>query len=175
MLDKDIYTPKNSPGSNTELPHSYWQFLHLNPETLSRSLRQTTEKHHVFWFRQLFDQQMAFWHHRDSGRRSRTKLHQILLFRDLEHTWTDVFWHVFGSMGFLQLEDRNSRTEHQLQSRSLEIFRRFKGIRIGNSLNRDYTFSFSMKLSPQQLAYDQDANRSRGFNTNVGGLLEFHC
>jgi len=50
-----------------------------------------------------------------------------------------------------------------------------KGIRIGNSLNRDYTFSFSMKLSPQQLVYDQDANRSRGFNTNVGGLLEFHC
>ena len=50
-----------------------------------------------------------------------------------------------------------------------------KGIRIGKSLNRDYTFSFSMKLSPQQLVYDQDANRSRGFNTNVGGLLEFHC
>ena len=119
---------------------------------------------------------MAFWHHRDSGWRSRTKLHQKHLFRDSEHTYNRCFWHVFGSMGFLQLEDRNSRTEHyQIQSRSLEIFRRFKGIRIGNSLNRDYTFSFSMKLSPQQLVYDQDANRSRRFNTNVGGLLEFHC
>ena len=32
-----------------------------------------------------------------------------------------------------------------------------------------------MKLSPQLLVYDQDANRSRRFNTNVGGLLEFHC
>jgi len=31
-----------------------------------------------------------------------------------------------------------------------------------------------MKLSPQLLVYDQDANRSRRFNTNVGGLLEFH-
>ena len=87
---------------------------------------------------------------------------------------THTFWHVFGSMGFLQLEDRNSRTEHyQIQSRSLEIFRRFKGIRIGNSLNRDYTFSFSMKLSPQQLVYDQDANRSRRFILTLGASLNF--
>ena len=112
---------------------------------------------------------MAFWNHRDSGWRSRTKLHQKHLFRDSEHTYNRCFWHVFGSMGFLQLEDRNSRTEHyQIQSRSLEIFRRFKGIRIGNSLNRDYTFSFSMKLSPQQLVYDQDANRSRRFILTLG-------
>ena len=83
------------------------------------------------------------------------------------HT-TDGFWHVFGSMGFLQLEDENSRTEYQLQSRSPEVFRRLKGIRIGNSLNCDYTFSFSMKLSPQQLVYDQDANRSRRFILTLG-------
>ena len=172
-----MYTHKKSPGSNTELPHNYLQFLRLDPETLSRSLHQTTEKNTMcFKFRQSHDQQMAFWNYRDSGWRSRTKLHQKHLFRDSEHTYNRCFWHVFGSMGFLQLEDRNSRTEHyQSQSRSLEIFRRFKGIRIGNSLNRDYTFSFSMKLSPQQLVYDQDANRSRRFNTNVGGLLEFHC
>ena len=117
---------------------------------------------------------MAFWHHRDSGWTSRTKLHQKHLFRDSEHTYNRFFWHVFGSMGFLQLEDRNSRTEHyQFQSRSLEIFRRFKGIRIGNSLNRDYTFSFTMKLSPQQLVYDQDANRSRRFILTLGASLNF--
>jgi len=127
-----------------------------------------------FKFRQSHDQQMAFWNHRDSGWRSRTKLHQKHLFRDSEHTYNRCFWHVFGSMGFLQLEDRNSRTEHyQSQSRSLEIFRRFKGIRIGNSLNRDYTFSFSMKLSPQQLVYDQDANRSRRFILTLGASLNF--
>ena len=39
-----MYTHKNSPGSNTELPHNYLQFLRLDPETLSRSLHQTTEK-----------------------------------------------------------------------------------------------------------------------------------
>jgi len=88
------------------------------------------------------------------------------------HT-TDGFWHVFGSMGFLQLEDENSRTEYQLQSRSPEVFRRLKGIRIGNSLNCDYTFSFSMKLSPQQLVYDQDANRSRRFILTLGASLNF--
>jgi hypothetical protein len=177
MLDKGYVYPQKFPGVIYRAATlTFGSFFRLVPETLSRSLRQTTEKHHVFWFRQLFDQQMAFWHHRDSGRRSRTKLHQKHLFRDSEHTYNRCFWHVFRSMGFLQLEDRNSRTEHyQIQSRSLEIFRRFKGIRIGNSLNRDYTFSFSMKLSPQQLVYDQDANRSRRFNTNVGGLLEFHC
>ena len=38
-----MYTHKNSPGSNTELPHNYLQFLRLDPETLSRSLHQTTE------------------------------------------------------------------------------------------------------------------------------------
>ena len=172
-----MYTHKNSPGSNTELPHNYWQFLRLDPETLSRSLHQPTEKTpHVLNSANRMTNRWHFWNHRDSGWRSRTKLHQKHLFRDSEHTYNRCFWHVFGSMGFLQLEDRNSRTEHyQSQSRSLEIFRRFKGIRIGNSLNRDYTFSFSMKLSPQLLVYDQDANRSRRFNTNVGGLLEFHC
>ena len=48
-----------------------------------------------------------------------------------------------------------------------------KGIRIGNSLNRDYTFSFSMKLSPQQLVYDQDANCSRRFILTLGASLNF--
>ena len=159
------------------LKRPYWQFLRLDPETLSRSLHQTTEKTpRVLNSANHRTNRWLFWNHRDSGWRSRTKLHQKHLFRDSEHTYNRCFWHVFGSMGFLQLEDRNSRTEHhQFQSQSLEIFRRFKGIRIGNSLNRDYTFSFSMKLSPQLLVYDQDANRSRRFNTNVGGLLEFHC
>ena len=173
-----MYTHKKFPGViYRDATLTFGSFFRLVPETLSRSLRQTTEKHHVFWFRQLFDQQMAFWHHRDSGRRSRTKLHQILLFRDLEHTWTDVFWHIFGSMGFLQLEDGNSRTENKTSVSVFRSLQAFEGIRIriGKSLNCDYTFSFSMKLSPQQLVYDQDANRSRRFNTNVGGLLEFHC
>ena len=42
-----MYTHKNSPGSNTELPHNYLQFLRLDPETLSRSLHQTTEKNTI--------------------------------------------------------------------------------------------------------------------------------
>ena len=120
---------------------------------------------------------MTRWHflqNRNSARESRTKRLRKHLFVTWSTHTTDDFWHVFGSMGFLQLEDRNSRTEHyQIQSRSLEIFRRFKGIRIGNSLNRDYTFSFSMKLSPQQLVYDQDANRSRRFILTLGASLNF--
>ena len=44
MLDKRYVYPQEFPGSNTELPHNYLQFLRLDPETLSRSLHQTTEK-----------------------------------------------------------------------------------------------------------------------------------
>ena len=91
------------------------------------------------------------------------------------HT-TDVFDMFSGAWGSFNLKIEI----HELNTTkvSLGLLKSsgvFKGIRIGNSLNRDYTFSFSMKLSPQQLVYDQDANRSRRFNTNVGGLLEFHC
>ena len=31
------------------------------------------------------------------------------------------------------------------------------------------------EITCSTVSYDQDANRSRRFNTNVGGLLEFHC
>ena len=64
------------------------------------------------------DQQMALWHHRDSGRRSRTKLHQEHLFMTWSIHTTDGFWHVFGSMGFLQLEDEKFTNWKKLQSRS---------------------------------------------------------
>ena len=91
------------------------------------------------------------------------------------HT-TDVFDMFSGAWGSFNLK----MEIHELNTTkfSLGLLKSsgvLKGIRIGNSLNRDYTFSFSMKLSPQLLVYDQDANRSRRFNTNVGGLLEFHC
>ena len=99
MLDKGYVYPQKFPGFCTDLPHSNWQFFRLVPETLSRSFRQTTEKHHVFWFRQLHDQQMAFWHHRDSGRRSRTKLHQKHLFRDSEHKYNRWFLTCFREHG----------------------------------------------------------------------------
>ena len=62
---------------------------------------------------------------------------------------TDVFLLVFGSMGFLQLEEEKF-TNCKFSHGFLGFFKCRQGIRIGNLLvPSEYTISFSMKLSPQ--------------------------
>ena len=95
-----IFTP-------TRIPRVYIQICHTTIDSTFASFRKlyldslakTTEKHHVFGFRQSHDQQMAFWHNRDSGWRSRTKLHQKHLFRDSEHTYNRWFLTCFREHG----------------------------------------------------------------------------
>ena len=84
------------------------------------------------------DQQMALWQHHDSIRESRTKLHQLHMLVTWSTHTTDGFWHVLGSMGFLQLEDENFvNWKYFSVSVFLGFFRSKQGIRIGESLNCD--------------------------------------
>ena len=118
-------------------------FANVNRQNLLASFR----RHYLDFFaliplKKLFvarrtDYQMACWHIRDTRKKSRTNLQG----KHLPITWNYTgshltqmfFWHVFGSMGFLQLEEENSRTE-KFQSRSIGNLRDKQGIRIGKSL-----------------------------------------
>ena len=114
-----MYTHTNSPGfQNRIAKKGHRQIPHLVPETLTRSPRQTygdntrslcflptamTNRWHFNF--NCNDQQMAFWQDRDSARESRTKRHRKHLFVTWSTHTTDGFWHIFGSMGFLQLDE----------------------------------------------------------------------
>ena len=81
------------------------------------NLRKKTQQ--FFFSSNCNDQQMASWHHRDSVRESRTKLHQIHLFVTWSTHTTDGFWHVFRSMGSFNLMKKNSWTRSSLVPVSL--------------------------------------------------------
>ena len=102
MLLKD-----NAPGSIC--------FANVNRQNLLASFR----RHYLDFFaliplKKLFvarrtDYQMACWHIRDTRKKSRTNLQGKHLPTTWNYTGSHLtqmfFWHVFGSMGFLQLEE----------------------------------------------------------------------
>ena len=107
QIPNDGYIPtKNSPGFNTDLLHSHWQFLRLVPETLSRFPRQLTEKRNVF---SILPTAMTNRWHFDIAMTQFENLKRHCIGYICFVTWStlksDYFWHIFGSMGFLQLED----------------------------------------------------------------------
>jgi len=106
MLDKDIYTHKELPGDQYRTAIQLWTvFFRLDPETLSRSLHQTTEKTpRVLNSANHMTNRWLFWNHRDSGWRSRTKLHQNICFVTRSTHTTDVFDMFSGAWGSFNLK-----------------------------------------------------------------------
>ena len=90
-------------------------FANVNRQNLLASFR----RHYLDFFaliplKKLFvarrtDYQMACWHIRDTRKKSRTNLQGKHLPTTWNYTGSHLtqmfFWHVFGSMGFLQLEE----------------------------------------------------------------------
>ena len=132
-----LYTLNKFPGVSKRIAkHGHRQFPRPVLETSTRSSCPTygegkcslrflptimTDRWHLIF--NINDHQMAFWQDLDSARESRTKQHQKHLWLIWSTFTTDDFWHVFGSMGFLQLGEEKFVNWKYLQSRSLFLSR----------------------------------------------------
>ena len=94
---------------------------------------------------------MAFWQNvtqREILERNRHHKHLFVIWSTLK---TDGFWHVFGSIGFLQLEEEKFRVQ-------LTVI----------------NYLILNEIISSTIVYDQDANRSRRFTlAELGASLYF--
>ena len=161
ILDDDFTPTKNSPGSNIGLLYGHKQFPRLVPETSKQISAQNNTygcSYACSAFRQLLWPTVADsknstsmttrwhfdttrWHYdrtvtqREILERNRHHKHLFVIWSTLK---TDGFWHVFGSMGFLQLEEEKFVFwKYFSPGISSSQDKGKKGIRIGISPNRD--------------------------------------